>query len=213
MANLIDIGLSEGIIVETIVSTYDKNGRPTAAPMGVKAKDAQHIIIRPYTSTQTYKNLGLKQCAVVNLTSDPELFYHTAFKETNPEGKVPWEWFGDAERVNAPKLNRADAFIEISVLDVRDSDADRADVLCDVKLIKVLDHSPRGYCRATFATIEAIIHATRVGVFLDIGEQEKAQRLIDLISHYTAIVNRVAPNSHLSEIMAGLNRRTNPVEY
>jgi len=81
--------------------------------------------------------------------------------------------------------------------------------LCDIKLIRCSRVLPKAYCRATFATIEVIIHATRVKVFLDKVECEKAERLAKLIRHYSAVVNRVAPNSKCSEILANLTQKVN----
>ncbi len=211
MNNLASLGFLKNAIVETIVSTYNANGQPTAAPMGVKTGDMKHIVIRPYTSTLTYKNLQSKRCAVINVTSNPELYYRTAFKEANPEGKIPPEWFEKAETVDAPRLRMADAFVEVSVAYIKSSRAERAEVLCDVKLVKAPSLLPKAYCRATFATIEAIIHATRVKLFLagDRQKQEQAHRLIELIQHYNAVVNRVAPKSRHSTIMADLTQRIN----
>jgi hypothetical protein len=211
MNNLAGLGFSKNAIVETIVSTYNANGQPNAAPMGVKTEDAKHLVIRPYASTLTYTNLRSKGCAVINVTSNPELYYRTAFKEANPEGKIPTEWFARAETVEAPRLRMADAFVEVSVIDIKSLKPERTEVLCDVRLIKAPNLLPKAYCRATFATIEAIIHATRVKLFLtgDKQRQEQAHRLIELIEHYDAVVNRVAPNSRYSRIMADLTRRIN----
>lgn len=211
MNNLANLGFLKNAILEAIVSTYDANEQPTAAPMGVKTEDMKHIIIRPYTSTLTYTNLQSKRCAVVNVTSDPRFYYCTVFKEADLEGNIPLEWFERAETVDAPKLRAADAFIEVSVIDIKSLGAERAEVLCNVKLIKASSLSPKAYCRATFATIEAIIHATRVKLFLagDRQKQEQAHRLIELIKHYKAVVNRVAPNSRYSEIMDDLAKRIN----
>jgi hypothetical protein len=211
MTSLTNLGFLKGAIMETIVSTYNMNGQPNAAPMGVKTEDMKHIVIRPYTSTLTYTNLQSKKCAVINVTSNPELYYRTAFKEANPDGRIPTEWFEKAETVDAPRLQMADAFVEVSVVDIKSLGAERAEVFCDVKLIKASSLLPKVYCRATFATIEAIIHATRVKLFLagDRQKQEQAHRLIELIQHYNAIVNRVAPKSRYSEIMADLAERIN----
>ena len=208
MSSLENLGFSKGVILETIVSTYDLEGQPTAAPMGVTTMDMQHVIIKPYSSTSTFKNLYSQRCAVINVTSNPEVFYRTAFKEVNQGGKVPLEWFGKAEVVNAPKIILADAFIEVSVSDVKFL-GERAEFSCDVKLVRSSKILPRAYCRATFATIEAIIHATRVKVFLDKGECEEAERLIKLIKHYGTLVDHVAPNSTCSKILADLIRRAN----
>jgi hypothetical protein len=209
MDNLANLGFIKKTIMETIVSTYNVKGEPNAAPMGVEMKNAQHIIIRPYLSSLTYKNLQFKRCAVINITSDPELYYRTAFKETNPQGRMPTEWFEKAEVVDAPRLREADAFIEVSVISVRSLEAKRAVVLCDIKLVKTLNSFPRAYCRATFATIEAVIHATRVKIFLANGKRKEAEKLIELIEHYHDLVNRVAPNSPHSKTMSDLIQTIN----
>jgi len=211
MNNLTSLGFLKNVIVETIVSTYNANGQPNAAPMGVKTEDATHVVIRPYTSTLTYKNLQSKKCAVINVTSNPELYYRTAFKETNPKAEVSHDWFENAEAVDAPRLRVADAFIEVSVAHIKSLDAERAEVLCDVQLVKAPSSLPKAYCRATFATIEAIIHATRVRLFLagDRQMREQAYKLIELIEHYNAVVDRVAPQSRYSRIMADLTQKVN----
>jgi hypothetical protein len=206
--NLEDLGFAKGAIFEAIVSTYCLDGQPTAAPMGVMTMNMQHVIVKPYCSTLTFKNLYFQRDAVLNLTSNPELYYRTVFKEVNPNGRVPLEWFGKAEIVNAPRVLSADAFVEVSVVDIKLL-GERAEFLCGVKLVRCSRVLPKAYCRATFATIEAIIHATRVKAFLNKGEYEKAERLIELIRHYSAVVNRVAPNSKCSEILADLIRQVN----
>jgi hypothetical protein len=203
-----DLGFSKKVVLETIVSTYSLDGQPTAAPMGVTTMDMQHVIIKPYFSTLTYKNLSTQRNAVINLTSNPELYYRTAFKEVNSGGKIPYEWFGKAEAVNAPKIFLADAFIEVSVIDIK-SLSERAEVLCDIKLVTCSKVLPKAYCRATFATIEAIIHATRVKIFLKKGEYKKAETLTKLIKYYSTVVNNVAPNSRCSEIINDLIQRIN----
>jgi hypothetical protein len=210
MTTLTDLGFSKSAIVETIVSTYNGDGQPNAAPMGATMDSLQRLAFRIYTSSLTYKNLQSKRCAVVNVTSDAEVFYRTAFKEANPNGKLPLEWFGKAEKVDAPKLRAADAHIEVAVADAMSLDAERVEVFCDVKLIRASTVLPRAYCRALHATIEAIVHATRVKVFIghaDRQKREQALKLLETIRQCRDVVNRVAPNSCYSEIMADLNRR------
>lgn len=210
MTKLTDFGFSKGVIVETVVSTYNVDGQPNAAPMGAIMESLQRIVLRIYTSSLTYRNLQAKRCAVVNVTSDPELFYRTAFKEANLKGRMPQEWFEKAETVDAPILRTADAQIEVAVADIRAFDAERAEVLCDVKLVKVSSVWPKVYCRALFATIEAIIHATRVKTFMIQGDRQKreqALKLLERIRECHDVVKRVAPNSRYSEIMADLNQR------
>jgi hypothetical protein len=208
MERLADLGFSKGVITETIVTTYNWGGLPNAAPMGAIMENEQRILVRPYTSSLTYRNLQSKKCAVVNITSNPEVFYKTAFKEANPEGKVPKEWFEKAETVDAPQLQIADAIIEISVEAIVPISSERTEAVGIVKLIKARKLLPQVYCRALFVTVEAIIHATRVKVFLagDENEKKQALKLLETIGICRDVVHHVAPNSRYSEIMADLNR-------
>ena len=212
MIKITDLGFFEGKIVETIVSTYKTDGQANAAPMGAKTMTPQRIAMRIYTSSLTYKNLQSKRCAVINLTSNPEVFYRTAFKETNPKGVLPQEWFERAENVDAPRLRTADAIIEVVVEEMQTFDSERADFTCEIKLVQASSILPKAYCRALPATIEAIIHATRVKAFITHANKQKreqALKLIETIRECNDVVNRVAPNSRYSEIMADLNQRIN----
>jgi len=206
-----DLGFLKGSIGETIVSTYDVDGQPNAAPMGVVIESNERLLIRPYLSSLTYKNLQTKKCAVVNVTSNPELFYLAAFKEANPDGNLSPELFEKAETVDAPRLRAADAIVEVLVAETGSFSTERAEFLCNVQLVKASKALPKVYCRALFATIEAIIHATRIKPFLrgDKQEQERAFRLLELVEICQDVVNRTAPNSRYSEIMADLTQRIN----
>jgi hypothetical protein len=146
---------------------------------------------------------------VVNVTSNPEMFYLTAFKEANPDGKLPPNLFQKAEIVDAPRLRAADAFIEVLVAETGSFNSERAEFLCNVQLVKASKALPKVYCRAQFATIEAIVHATRIKPFLmgDKQEQERAFRLMELVEICSDVVDRTAPNSRYSEIMADLTQR------
>ena len=208
MVKLAELGFLKNVITEVIVTTYNMDGQPNAAPMGVIMDDARNIVIRPYTSTQTSKNLQSKKCAVVNITSNPELFYRTAFKEANPEGRMPQDWFQRAETVDSPRMRVADAFIEVTVKDIDDFGTGRINVSCQVKLIKASKMLPKVYCRALHAVIESIVHATRVKVLIaDEHERENIQGLLKKIDECSCLVERVAPNSLYSEIMNDLNGR------
>ena len=210
MTSIAEIGFSECTIVETIVSTYNIDGKANAAPMGATMTSPQRIALRVYISSLTYKNLQSKKCAVINVTSDPYLFYRTAFKKANPNGMVSQELFEKGETVDAPRLLVADAHVEVAVADIRRFDAERAEVLCDVKLVRAASVLPKAYCRALFATIEAIVHATRVEAFINHGDRQKkeqALKLLETIRQCHDVVNRVAPRSRYSEIMADLTQR------
>jgi len=207
-AKLTDLGFLKGVIAECIVSTYNIDGKPNAAPMGVIMEDEQHLIVNLFNSSTTCSNIKANRCAIVNLTSNIEVFYKTAFKEANPDGKLPQEWFEKAKAVNAPKLRFADATIDVSVTDITPIDTEKTRVVCNVELVQATRKFPQVHCRAMDATLEAIIHATRVKAFLnDEGKQKKVSKLLELIDNCNDVVNRVAPNSSYSIVMADLMER------
>jgi hypothetical protein len=67
-------------------------------------QNLQTISLNIFNSSNTNRNLKTSKSAVINLVDDIEVFYKTAFKEANPEGSLPQEWFIKAESVDAPKL-------------------------------------------------------------------------------------------------------------
>ncbi len=58
------------------------------------------------------------------------------------------------------------------------------------------------------ATLEAIIHATRVKAFInDEKKQKQVSKLLEMIENQKNVVNHVAPNSAYSAVMADLMKR------
>jgi hypothetical protein len=208
MAQLTDLGFAKGVIFETILSTYNGNGAPNAAPMGVTMQDPQNLTFNLFNSSATSHNLKANKCGVINLTSNIEIFYKTAFKEANPNGKLPPEWFEKAQTVNAPKLCLADATVEVSVAGMEPIGEEKTKVFLNVERINVVQSYPKVYNRAMALTLEAIIHATRVKAFANIAqEKERVGKLLEMIKNSDEIVNRVAPNSAYSMVMADLMKR------
>lgn len=208
MAKLTDLGFSKGIIFETILSTYNRDGTPNAAPMGVIMQDPQTLSLNIFNSSQTSRNLKTNKCAVINLTNNVDFFYKTAFKDTNPGGKLPPEWFGKAEAVNAPKLRSADATIDVSVIGMATVGAEKTHFSCHVEEITASKIFPQVYCRAMALTLEVITHATRVKAFVkDEKKKEQVSQLLQTIASCSDVVNRVAPNSAYSVVMADLMER------
>jgi len=207
-AKLTDLGFLKGVIVETIISTYSKDGKPNAAPMGVTMIDDEHLSIDFFNTSTTYAYIKAHRCAVINLTSDIGLFYKTGFKEANPDGVLPQEWFENAKLVNAPKLRFADATIEISIYHLEPGGAEKVRAFFKVRSLQTHEKYPQVYCRAFSATLEAIIHATRVKVLIDDEKEQKSvSELLKKIAYCNDVVSRVAPNSQYSLIMADLIKR------
>jgi len=207
MTALKELGFRKGMIFESIVSTYSPKGQPNAAPMGVTTEDLMHLVLRPYTTTQTYANLKHWGCAVVNFLTDAATFYKTAFKPEEEGRMVSVEWFERAEVVAAPRLRKVDALLEVSVVEMRDEEP-RAHVTCRIDRWERDASRFQPYCRGTFAVIEAIIHATRIQMLLAHGRESEAERLKELMEHYQQLTTRVAPDSEFTCIIEDLLART-----
>jgi hypothetical protein len=213
MAKLSDLGFVKNVIAETIVSTYNTRGEPNAAPMGVTMTDEQHLAINLFNSSTTCTNIKSNRCAVVNLTGNIDVFYRTAFKEANPNGVLPQEWFEKAKAVNAPKLRLAEATIDVSVTDLVALGAEKTRAVFIVELAQATQKYPQVYCRAFGATVEAIIHATRVKALVnEEKEQKHVSELLKRITYCNDVVGRVAPNSSYSSVMVDLMKRVNAWE-
>jgi hypothetical protein len=208
MSKLTDLGFSKSVIAETVVSTYDKETKPNAAPMGILMEDEQHLAITLFNSSTTFSNIKANRCAVVNLTSNIEIFYKTAFKEANPAGKLPLDWFEKAEGVNAPRLCLADASIEVSVEELLVINAQKTSARFKLEMIQAAPKYPQVHSRAMSQTLEAIIHATRVRALAnDETQVENAKHLFGMIDDCNKVVSRVAPNSLYTSVMADLMQR------
>ena len=207
MAKLTELGFVEGVICETILSTYNMDGSANAAPMGTIMQDPKTLTINLYNTSTTFGNLKTNKCAVINLTGNIEFFYKTAFKEANPKGKLPQEWFEKSPAVNAPKLRLAEATIDIEVTSMEPNGSEKTKAVCNVKSVGAAKKYPQVSCRAMSASLEAIVHATRVKVFAnDKTKQKQVAKLLELIGNCNDVVNRTAPNSVYSEVMADLNK-------
>lgn len=205
MMNLTDLGFTGGVIFETIVTTSNPNGTPNAAPMGVIMQDQSTLILNIFNQSKTLQNLKTQKKAVINITSNIELFYKSTFKEANPDGKLPLDWFEKSTTVKAPKLRLADAWVEASVVSVEANGREKTHVHLKVEAITAQQKFPQIYNRAFAAVLEAIINATRVKAFAaDPNQQAEVGKLLGLIDNCCNVVGRVAPNSAYSVVLADL---------
>jgi uncharacterized protein len=70
-------------IVETVTTTINPDGTVNCAAMGVEWR-GEIIVIKPYRSTRTLRNLEATGAAVVNLTDDILLFTQAALADPQP---------------------------------------------------------------------------------------------------------------------------------
>jgi len=190
-------------IYEVIISTYGLNKRPNAAPSGLKFSDPDKFQLEIYKGSKTLQNLIEQKCGVANITYDAEVFYYTALKEENPERVLSKITFQKSHKVQAPLIKEANFNLEFLV-EVIEEIKTKTIFKCRIIHIKKNDVKQIPYTRALFATLESIIHATRIKVFVAEGKYEKADELLELINHYKKLIKRVSPNSIYSKIMQDL---------
>src|SRR5262245_4908861 len=140
------------MIVETIVTTVDTEGRVNCAPMGVEWGD-DTIVLKPFLETATYRNVTAVPAAVVNLVDDVRVFARAAI--SNPEyPTVP------AVVVRGVVLADCCSWRELEVRSV-DATPPRSRIET-----AVVHHGVRrefiGFNRARHAVLEAAIYATRL---------------------------------------------------
>lgn len=189
---------------EIILSTYNDDGSPNAAPMGIRFTARKTICARLFRGSRTLRNILARRSAVANLTSDACLFYRTTYKR---KGGLPTGCFSRSRLVNAPVLRSAEGYIEMEL--TRD-EQDRESVLAEFRVRRVCSKhvTPVPYSRGAHALIEASIHATRIQEFLpDRRKKREVARLIQLVNHYKDVIERVSPDSDYERAIKELQSR------
>jgi hypothetical protein len=139
------------MIIETILTTLDPEGRPNFAPMGVEWGEGT-IVVKPFLETTTFRNLQTTRAGVVNLTDDVLLFAQGALgAATFPASP--------AQVVRGLVIDAACSWREVEVVSV-DATPPRSRIVtrvvhCGVK------REFLGFNRARHAVLEAAIVATR----------------------------------------------------
>jgi uncharacterized protein len=143
--------LSGGAIIETVTTTINADGTVNCAAMGVEWGD-DVIVIKPFLSTRTLRNLEATGAAVVNITDDILLFTQAALGDPQPPTRPP-------TAVAGAVLADACSWREVSV-EAIDAGGPRARVIT-----RVVDRGTGreflGFSRACHAVLEASIIASR----------------------------------------------------
>jgi hypothetical protein len=191
ISSLDRLGFPEKCIVETILVTRTQDGSYNAAPMGV-TRDGATLIVRPFKSTQTFKNLSIGGQASVNLSDNPHLFLATAFKED----------VEDQPEVDERGLERADATIHSETGAMYDESELRASFSLTPQDIKIKSPYPTVFSRGRSQAIEAIIHATRIQVFNEEHRDSEVQKLKDMVKNNLDVIKRVSAEGSQESIVA-----------
>jgi len=193
LSGLERLGIRPGIVYEAITTTYTPDKTPHAAAMGVQLSPTDVIVLRPFKTSQTYRNISLHRQAVVNLTSNPEHFYKAVFSAGLS--------YREARVVEAPALADVWGWVEVRAEGFQPLGPLREAVLCRVVHVEERRLDPTPYTRAAHALIESLIHYTRIKVFANTEHHQEAVRLAELVYHYSGLVERVAPRSRYADMM------------
>jgi hypothetical protein len=163
------------VILEGIVTTLCKDGRPNIAPMGLLVDDGiTQFVLRPYKSSKTYANLKRTGQGVVHVTDDVELLARAAVKRLDPLPPL-----AKAKKVDGLVIVDACRWYEFLVTSLDDL-AQRTTIACSV-VAKGRIRDFFGFCRAKHAVVEAAILATRLDFLSADQVRAELRRLAVLI--------------------------------
>jgi hypothetical protein len=169
--NISGLGFIPGRIVESIVTTYNSDGSPNAAPIGIYPISDVEIYMDIHTTADTYKNIMRTGACAVNVVFDPLLFLKCAIIGSG-KGEAENEITGDevlpAETIDAPILRDANAVLELTIKSSEEKtkhdmhgETEFSHVVCSVKNTTVNKKYPVAINRGLFAAIEVAVAKTR----------------------------------------------------
>lgn len=165
------MGFTPGRIIESIVTTYNEDKSPNAAPIGIYPISNNEIEMNIHTTTDTLSNLLRTGGCVVNVVFDPLLFLKCALLGSGKgeaENEVAPSDVQPADNVDAPVLKDANAWIELKmqtheekIIKDRHGETEFSRVVCRVVNINVNKKYPIAINRGLFAAIEVAVAKSR----------------------------------------------------
>ena len=151
-------------LIETVVTTTDREGVVNCAAMGVRWGD-EELVFWPFHSTRTLRNLREHGEAVIHLTDDVLLFVESALGHPRPATRP-------ATVINGAVIEDANAWREVVVTEITEigthppsphrRELPRSAVRARVVASGTGTQQPLGLCRARYAAVEASILASRL---------------------------------------------------
>jgi uncharacterized protein len=143
------------MILEGLVTTTDADGAMHLAPMGPRVEpDWSAFLLRPFPTSQTFRNLKARGQGVLHVTDNVLLLAQAAVGKAPPQPTRP------AERVAGFVLTGASRFYEFEVRSM-DESQERVRIRAEVVHRGTLREF-FGLNRAKHAVVEAAILATRL---------------------------------------------------
>lgn len=142
------------MILETIVTTQNSQGKTHIAPMGVHLEGDKYIVL-PFRPSTTLNNFLETKVGVINFCDDVRVFAGCL------TGRKDWP-LREAQQIPGNVLGCALAHTEVVVEKVEE-DGVRPKLFC--KAICTVNHSPfKGFNRAQFSVLEAAILISRLNM-------------------------------------------------
>ena len=139
-------------IFETVVTTVSTQGVPHVAPMGVRYRDTQ-VVLMPFKPSTTLSNIVATGHAVLNLLTDTRVFAGCV------TGRRAWPLL-PAQKISGQRLACALRHVELELVETRD-DAQRP--VLQLERVHEADHAPfLGMNRAQAAVVEGAVLVSRL---------------------------------------------------
>lgn len=201
MASLAEIGLSGQSPAEIVLTTFSPDKRTHASVVGIRAIGKSKVLLRIFTNTRTFRNILQSRAAVINIVKDVNLLASLALKRFPRFGDFKLK-FKKSGHVNAPRLAKTDARVEVEVEKVERTkisdeigSSEVAYITARVKNIEVINPSIHPFKRSEFFVIESAILATRIKEALKNGRDEVAKKKFLELGEYVEKCRRIAPHS------------------
>ncbi len=177
---------TDRLIVEGIMTTLNDDGTPNIAPMGPRVdRGFSEFVLRPFTSSTTYKNLKRVGQGVFHVVDDVDLLARAAIGALDPAPPLK-----PATKVSGVVLTDACRWYELHVLELDDR-SERTTIRCGVAATGT-QHEFFGFNRAKHAVVEAAILATRIGILPDEEIRSELRRLAIPVAKTAGIQEREA---------------------
>lgn len=174
------LNMKVGGLYEVVITSIDENGKPHAAPMGIRIVNDNTFLMRSYGKTRTLDNLKAVGKGAINVVDGVETFFYCVFEPW----RISFNWLA-----KFPVLRGARAWALFDLLSVSKK-RDRYDVLCSIVEANVRRGRLKPLCRAESSLLESLIHYTRLKYYEDLGLEEEVSKLMSLILHHLDIVDR-----------------------
>jgi hypothetical protein len=201
MSSLAEVGITEESPAEVILTTFSPSGRPHASVMGVMARGKSAVVLKVFTYTKTFQNFRRSKAAVINIVRNVELLSSIALKDLLGFDEDALE-FKKSKHVNAPRLEGADAWVEVEIqrmerkkISDEIGSSEVAHITAKVKNIEILNPGVHPLRRPESFAIEAAVLATRIREALKNNRRETAKKLFLELKEYEKKCRRTTPQS------------------